>query len=1585
MHLGKVYNDGKEVHPQVAGRKIIKKLENSLENNMNIEEVGHKLRDTYGLQGKYLDTALEAYAKGDIDILAKWMDEKHAKTDDGFEALDKVISEENKALDELRIKEGEVEPDFRLSDENIARADEQNFILSKDGKLVYENDVPIELDDWVRKTAGINDRQVVASLEILFDKHKNMFKTRGAVLRAIREIKDNPSHFLTGSNPENAILAKQTMDGKLGLLGIRKNGEDKNIVTHVTKSRNKNELDRLQRRQMEGSPTPSLSQSETVAYGANAHSSTVNDDIISNPNEKINLQSRFNTLYPHPRYKELLEMREDVGYKDTRYSKKQVSKGTLNQEGEYIYPYYEDNPLADFKLTKQDVKELKKGNISEKLLDKLENDLGRLDNDPRYKDPEELEFQRYNEDNEAIYKDADGQEVDKNGHIMFAKGADNILAGALAGFEEDENGNIVFNPYKALLAVGGLQVAKRALKSPHIKAEAKNLLGKAVAKVEREAENGNPYAQAFLGRSYITGGQKEQRGIYNVAFNGKNSSKIRQYDLDILDDYIKYEKGDNKKGAIHIQKHLGNGKVGEVSPQELLHIGDIIRHGKMHIENDKHVYTVFKQDGTRLRVVTGQGTKTKKIISFYSDRNYKKSGGGFDNSALLQPTYEEIIAQNAQKSKPQIEKHLEKTVDEAKVDSPQSAAKTIENMEKSVKLYGGIPAPAFQAVLRPIQKMQKKLIDGIDSFGRVKTHKENVRVEKITADEFLKSTGVNPKTIHEDGIFDGSRFKSDVRYVDVESLEGKSNLEISYDKYEIAFKNGRREFFKLGKRDVYDNTSILSGIKTQIFDQLSDDVVKHIHLNNAYSQNSMKRLAGYEKELSKLKPEDSKTLVHALDGDLNPNLIKNEKLRKAYTQLRDLIDRRAELLSELNMLDKEDIKRDYIKRLYTEYVQEVGFFEALKDKLHGKDSGGGHSGLARNYKRKDMSLEERVKKGQIFHANVVVTATLQAQENQIIKGMFFKKIAENFASVEEIPGYVKVPNDKAFGLLAGKYLPYQVHYSIVKAPIYSSAIDKAYQKAFSHWKVNKTVKNLGTQAYNVFSNAEMMVQSHTSPLAAILGDWKGYIEVGEKYGLIDDTNLAHNLGEIVKKTPQMKDEKNQVLAFIETIAKEAYLAEGTKLGTGARWTYNWGDKLFKVTAMADNLHKMKLKKYEKIHGELSVEESFRKFKEIEEMKLSADEEYLAFKEANELFIDYQRPLPPAIDKLNRYMVPFTNFGWKSTPVKLKQMIKHPLTAMSINLAGGGIVGRMALASATYGGYKGMAEWLKGFVDTGDEEDAYYPYMKPNVLGQRLPFDNVALIPGWRKVGENEESTYYWNQGRLIQGMRADFIESVKSGGMPGQLLGYSVGKDLKTGREFYQKDDSTSRKAFKTFEKMAKDFLPSHFTNIPQKFYDAYMYGENLYGEELNPLDVPSQLLGVRRVNKAKAEGRRQKELQSQIRKVTNVKGRLSYVKGQMRKYKRTNGSSGYSKRRALDKVEQIQRQYEDRFPDLENLINKSNQVEKWSKDYKSLKSSHYSKSQAQKGKALIDNFKKKLENDGLIDLDNTHKSYKPIGKLIDL
>jgi hypothetical protein len=102
-----------------------------------------------------------------------------------------------------------------------------------------------------------------------------------------------------------------------------------------------------------------------------------------------------------------------------------------------------------------------------------------LDPDARYKNMSKADLDEL--DRIAI----ENELVDDFGNpIVFSKFADNIVAGTIAGVEEDENGNITFNPEKFVLGLGGYSVVKALLKNPNVQDELRGWAERAINELE---------------------------------------------------------------------------------------------------------------------------------------------------------------------------------------------------------------------------------------------------------------------------------------------------------------------------------------------------------------------------------------------------------------------------------------------------------------------------------------------------------------------------------------------------------------------------------------------------------------------------------------------------------------------------------------------------------------------------------------------------------------------------------------------------------------------------------------------------------------------------------------------------------------------------------------------------------------------------------------------------------------------------------------------------------------------------------------------------------------------------------------------
>lgn len=142
---------------------------------------------------------------------------------------------------------------------------------------------------------------------------------------------------------------------------------------------------------------------------------------------------------------------------------------------------------------------------------------------------------------------------------------------------------------------------------------------------------------------------EEQAGIASVVRGHKNYYHIR---IDDLGNVIAFLRGSrDKSGANHIMlKHYGeNARMGYVSADEILQIGEIIRSGRLEIVNEnERCYWIAdpNYDGRRLTVVVKKSFKKKQpdfVLTFYSNKKAeevraKKQASGATHSVLSSST-----------------------------------------------------------------------------------------------------------------------------------------------------------------------------------------------------------------------------------------------------------------------------------------------------------------------------------------------------------------------------------------------------------------------------------------------------------------------------------------------------------------------------------------------------------------------------------------------------------------------------------------------------------------------------------------------------------------------------------------------------------------------------------------------------------------------------------------------------------------------------------------------------------------------------------------------------------------------------------
>jgi hypothetical protein len=163
----------------------------------------------------------------------------------------------------------------------------KDFVLVGESVDVTQNFTRIEFEDWVRTAAGIDNKEIVADLADLVEKHPEFYKRKSDVYRMILEVKNEPQFFLKNNNEKLALIVSKLKNGKLGKLGVEKNGVEVNQIRHAAmSSKTDKDLARLKKRQAVGSPTPTLPTHEAksslgTTAGADAHSPASTKEIIA--------------------------------------------------------------------------------------------------------------------------------------------------------------------------------------------------------------------------------------------------------------------------------------------------------------------------------------------------------------------------------------------------------------------------------------------------------------------------------------------------------------------------------------------------------------------------------------------------------------------------------------------------------------------------------------------------------------------------------------------------------------------------------------------------------------------------------------------------------------------------------------------------------------------------------------------------------------------------------------------------------------------------------------------------------------------------------------------------------------------------------------------------------------------------------------------------------------------------------------------------------------------------------------------------------------------------------------------------------
>ena len=393
-----------------------------------------------------------------------------------------------------------------------------SFITKESPAPKSDLNVKISVDDWVRELSEINNNELSANLFILQNKHPELFKKPSDVYRLLKEIKNNPTHFFKNNRPDIALIAKVLEDGSVGKLGIVK---ESGLVGHLSKSTNKNEMDRLRKvneKELKvGTPYPTLQRADANQVGPTAGAkstfSSSDESIIPKQTQELDKTLENRNVKPYKNKEDAL-----------------VKEGYLNPTWEpQLKTIAKEHALDEAKLKEiflDQTINTSKGRKPNFFLDlgDIVPTYGKSKRSPEYTNNLREIDNKLQQAYETFVKPLSASESKKiktlyaNPHI-----ASGLLGGTANG--ADENGNVSPEEFAKgfIYALFGSKITAEGVKrvSPELYSKILSISKKPSEEIKNIVDNAGADKLA----------KQEKRGIYNVTYNGKNSTQIKQ-DLD---------------------------------------------------------------------------------------------------------------------------------------------------------------------------------------------------------------------------------------------------------------------------------------------------------------------------------------------------------------------------------------------------------------------------------------------------------------------------------------------------------------------------------------------------------------------------------------------------------------------------------------------------------------------------------------------------------------------------------------------------------------------------------------------------------------------------------------------------------------------------------------------------------------------------------------------------------------------------------------------------------------------------------------------------------------------------------------------
>lgn len=230
----------------------------------------------------------------------------------------------------------------------------------------------------------------------------------------------------------------------------------------------------------------------------------------------------------------------------------------------------------------------------------------------------------------------------------------------------------------------------------------------------------------------------------------------------------------------------------------------------------------------------------------------------------------------------------------------------------------------------------------------------------------------------------------------------------------------------------------------------------------------------------------------------------------------ETIDQNSKALVELGMLPQEIYEKTvgrYVANLFDAFENPQAVVAAGKKGGIFKSLTKARKGVLpfeRLMKRKDIPAAVKQMLGPITKFGYPEAITMMQQSQLLEYGKFFKQVSKVWGADEALEGLQQIPNTKAFGLLAGKWVPEPIAGDLIDVTARMAKKAGITNKLVATWKFNKVILNPATQVRNTVSNFVLNSWEGLSPArldvyAEAAGELKNH---GKLWKLAHDQGLG---------------------------------------------------------------------------------------------------------------------------------------------------------------------------------------------------------------------------------------------------------------------------------------------------------------------------------------------------------------------------------------------------------------------------------------------------------------------------------------------